>query len=122
MTTTQAQTFKWPGDSGIEYQYWIYPIGASFKKVPGNYVFAEKTPAGRWTPIYIGETGDLSERFDHHHKMRCIKWNSATHIHVHTSSSDEKARRTEETDLIMKWNPSCNAIENEDAESSRYQG
>ena len=108
MTTTQTQTIQWPGQSGSEYKYWIYPIGTGFKEVPGNYIFAKETRPNTWTPIYIGETGDLSERFDNHHKMPCIKRQGATHIHVHTSSANAAVRRTEETDLIIKWDPPCN--------------
>ena len=37
-----------------------------------NYLFARKTEKGTFTPIYAGETGDISERFDNHHKMPCI--------------------------------------------------
>ena len=108
MTTTQVKEINWTGKSGLTYKYGIYRIGTTFTAKPGNYVFAKETEPNRWSPIYVGETGDLSERFDNHHKMACIKLNGATHIHVHTSSSDVKVRRAEETDLINKWNPKCN--------------
>ena len=72
MTTTQAPTITWTGESGSNYKYWICPMGTFFKEAPGNYIFAKETSPGRWTPIYIGQTGDLSERFDNHHKMPCI--------------------------------------------------
>ena len=48
-------TINWPGASGREYKYWIYPIGTTFKDEPGNYVFSKKTSPGQWTPVYIGE-------------------------------------------------------------------
>ncbi|MDA8001234.1 MAG: hypothetical protein MPL62_08085 [Alphaproteobacteria bacterium] len=60
-------------------------------------------------PVYIGQTGDLSERFDHHHKMNCIRQHGATHMHVHKSPYDDGIRRSEERDLLGIWNPGCNA-------------
>ena len=107
-TATATQTIDWPGLSGREYRYYIYPIGTSFNAAPGNYIFAKETSAGRYRPIYIGETEDLSERFDNHHKMPCIRLQEATHIHVHRNNGGVAARRLEERDLVDKWNPPCN--------------
>lgn len=108
MATTTTRTIEWSGRSGRSYTYYIYPIGTPLKKVPGNYVFARETKPRRWTPIYVGETGDLSERFDNHHKMTCIKAKGATHIHAHASSAVAQERRSEERDIIGKWSPPCN--------------
>ena len=88
--------------------YWIYTIGTTFTDKKGaNYVFAKETTKGTFRPIYVGETGDLSERFDNHHKMPCIKENGATHIHVRINT-DESSRLVEESDLIKNYNPVCN--------------
>lgn len=102
------KTIDWEGKSGSTYRYWIYPIGAPLKAEPGNYVFARETTPNWFHPIYIGETGDLSERFDNHHKMPCIRQNRATEICAHTSSSNRDIRLAEERDLLAKWNPACN--------------
>ena len=107
-TATTTPTIEWAGKSGRTYKYWIHPIGTNFKAVPGNYIFAKETSPGRHMPIYIGETGDLSERFDNHHKMPCIRRQGATHIHVHTTSGGQAVRQREEADLIAKWRPICN--------------
>jgi hypothetical protein len=101
-------TIVWDGVSGREYTYSIYRIGTQFKAVPGNYIFARETSPRVFAPIYVGETSDLSERFDNHHKMPCIYRNGATHIHVHTSYGGAEARRAEEQDIRWKWNPPCN--------------
>lgn len=98
----------WEGQSGKKYRYWIYPIGQSFKSVPGNYIFAKETSPNTWRPIYIGQTSDLSERFDNHHAMPCVRQNGGTHIHVHQNGAGEQARRAEEADLIAHWKPDCN--------------
>lgn len=104
----EENTIIWAGKSGREYKYWINPLSEidTFKAEPGNYIFARSSPDG-WYAVYVGETEDLSERFDGHHKMPCIE-RSATHIHAHTSSRDASVRRAEEADIIARWNPSCN--------------
>jgi hypothetical protein len=100
-------TINWPGKSGTNYKYWIYPLGASLKAEGGNYIFAKEVRPGEWSPLYIGQTGDLNERFDNHHKADCIKKNGATHIHAHLNGNDD-TRLAEEADLIARWDPSCN--------------
>ena len=104
----ETKTCKWMGKSGDGYKYYIYPIGTKLEEVPGNYIFAKESSPRKWSPVYIGQTSDLDERFDNHHKMPCINRNGATHIHAHRSSSDEKERRKEETDLIANYSPPCN--------------
>ena len=99
---------KWDGRSGKEYKYWIYKIGVSFESIPANYCFAEEPKPNHWRPIYFGETEDISERFDDHNKIGCIREQGATHIPVHKSNRDKEARCAEETDLINKWQPKCN--------------
>ena len=99
----------WEGASGTKYKYWIYDIGYDkFDPVPANYIFAKEAEPQKHEPIYIGETEDISERFDDHHKIDCIRRNGATHIHAHKSNSDKETRCSEESDLINKWKPICN--------------
>lgn len=105
---TDEETIDWVGASGTQYTYYIYPIGTSLKEEPGNYVFAKEIKPGTFLQIYIGETEDLSERFDSHHKMPCIKLNGATHITVHMNSTSAQVRRAEEKDLIDRKIPVCN--------------
>lgn len=105
--TTEPIIF-WPGQSGAKYKYWISDLNSAFKESPGNYIFAKETQAGRFTPIYIGQTGNLRERIENHDQLPCIRRNEATHICSHTSSSDEETRRAEEDDLIQRWDPVCN--------------
>ena len=105
---TSAQKHEWSGKSGAKYSYQVFVMGTTFNANAGNYIFTKRNAQGNHTPIYIGQTGDLSERFDGHHKMPCIKQNGATHICVHTSSSNKKERLTEENDLINIFSTSCN--------------
>ncbi len=107
-TSTATKTILWPGASGTEYKYWIYPIGCKLAAKPGNYIFAKEVSPGRYIPIYTGETGNLSERFDGHHKAGCINSQGATHIHAHLNNGGQNARRAEEGDIVHKWSPTCN--------------
>jgi len=101
-------TMKWEGRSGKKYQYWVYKVGTKFKTSPGNFIFARETKPLTFAPVYIGQTNDISERFDGHPKMPCIQENGATHIHIHSNTRGEAARLAEEADLISMWNPACN--------------
>jgi len=105
---TNAPTIKWRGQLGKDYTYWIYPIGTSFKKEPGNYIFAKETTPGRWTPCYIGQTKNLDQRLENHNKEECATKHGATHIHAHLTAGGEAVRKAEEKDLLVRWNPPCN--------------
>ncbi len=100
-------TIDWEGKSGKTYKYWIYKIGHPMQAKGGNYIFAKETSPGYFVPIYVGQTENLDLRFDNHHKKDCITRAAATHIHTHLNAA-ERDRLDEETDLIAKWNPSCN--------------
>jgi len=102
-----APNILWPGKSGQEYTYWIYPINSSFKEEGGNYIFAKETVPKKWIPVYIGQTENLNERLENHEKETCAKRNGATHIHAHINN-DKNARLVEEKDLIIRWQPVCN--------------
>jgi len=103
------QTVLWPGKSGQKYNYWVSDMDSTFKDEPGNYIFAKpaSTP-GKWTAVYIGETESLRDRLPNHEKLPCVRRYGGTHIHTHTSSSDEDVRRAEESDLIENCDPPCN--------------
>ncbi len=105
---TQVPTLNVPGRSGQHYTYGIYPKGTTFTKVPGNYIFVRQLGPNLYKPLYIGETGDLSTRFDNHHKMDHIKMHGVTHICVHQAAANDAVRRAEESDLVAQWNPPCN--------------
>src|SRR6266581_1210234 len=105
---TETATIQWPGKSGTQYKYWIYPIGSSFKEEAGNYIFAKETKPGSFSPAYIGQTKNLNQRLENHEKENCALRNGATHIHVHLTPAGEKARLAEERDLILRWQPVCN--------------
>ena len=103
-----AKTIQWAGKSGKTYLYYIYEIGHGLKAEAGNYLFAKETNPGYWKPVYIGQTGDLDQRLENHEKEDCALENGATHIHAHLNHAGEAARKAEEKDLILQWQPICN--------------
>ena len=87
----------------------ISPLGWAHILLTGEYRWRKKnltTPLGCHFALF--RNGPLSERFDSHHKMPCIRLQGATHIHVHQNDDGVAARRLEERDLVDRWNPPCN--------------
>jgi len=98
----------WPGKSGKKYRYSIYMFGTAFGPGPANFVYARENKPGQFSPIYFGQTSDLSEPFQDYLVMQCIKLSRVTHIHVHFGDASDEIRRAERSDLIEQWNPPCN--------------
>lgn len=94
------------GRSGAKYEFEVYPWGTDFKPVGGLYLVLKKQ-AVNYDILYIGQTGNLSERFDNHHQAQCFNRNGKTHIAVRGEGSEQK-RLTIETDLRHKYRTSCN--------------
>lgn len=90
------------GVSGFDYRFHLYPIGTSFKPLPGVYVFLKGGD-----PVYVGETADLSERFDNHHKAMAIRRHGANQIGVLVESNGER-RLAIERDLLGGYHWPCN--------------
>jgi hypothetical protein len=100
--------YNWPGYSGKEYRYEIYPFDAVFRPMPGVYIYAKELSDGDWSPIYIAQTRDLHQRLEGHVTLQDAIANGATHLHAHYCTAGQAARCTEEHDLIERWRPVCN--------------
>ena len=98
----------WPGQSGKEYAYTVYPIETPFQSLPGNFIYAQQAEDGSWVPIYIAQTRNLHQRLEGHVTADDAIQKGATHIHAHYDSTGQAARCTEERDLIQRWQPVCN--------------
>ena len=105
---TASTQMSWPGQSGKEYQYEIFPIDTAFRALPGNFIYAQQAEDGSWVPIYIAQTRDMHQRLEGHVSMDDAVANGATHIHAHYCEKGQAARCTEERDLILRWRPACN--------------
>ena len=107
----QMATITFTGASGTQYTFNIHPMSdlGRFNAVQGVYIFTRRNATtGRHGALYIGETGDASQRLTaSHEKLPCVRRNGGTHIcFMRTSSASE--RMSAETDLIRAYNPVCN--------------
>lgn len=104
-------TVTFTGQSGTDYSFNVYPIATNFKAIGAVYFITRRTVktdgTGSHTRIYVGQTDDLSVRFDNHHKQDCFDENNANCICIYTEE-DEDTRLDIEKDLIDNYNPPCN--------------
>jgi len=105
-------TMKLTGASGTEYSFDVYPIENSFNPVGAVYYISKRTQKTDGTGfnhsnVYIGQTGDLSERFDNHHKSNCFSQHNANCVSIHQDESED-SRLDKEADLIKAYQPPCN--------------
>ncbi len=98
----------WTGASGKKYRYSAFMFGTHFGPGAANIIFAREIKRGHYAPVYVGQTGDLSEPFKDEAAMQCITEGRATHIHVRFAGDDEAARIAECDDLIAALKPPCN--------------
>lgn len=90
----------WTGGSGITYTYSIVELGVQPNVAYGNYIFAKRTPEGRWKAVYIGH-GELSMLTDItlHERRDYILEQGATHVHFHENPSI-LSRMVERADIL----------------------
>ena len=94
------------GASGRSYDFDVYPWGTSFKAVGAVYTVLKRN-GSNFSILYIGQTSDLSERFDNHHQRPCFDRNGKTHIGIHLELAESR-RFDIETDLVRNYSPTCN--------------
>ena len=104
MATSTTTRITLRGKSGTTYDFEVYPWGQQFNPVGGVYVILREPADGT---IYVGQTGDLSARFDSHHKAACFQLHGRRYIGVLAESSEQR-RLAMETDLIAAYHPPCN--------------
>lgn len=98
------------GVSGRAYQFEIYPANTVFNNVSAVYIFCIKYITGlqfKFSPLYIGETGELKTRIANHEKWTCVNNYGCTHICV-MSILGEDARLAVEKDLRHNYFTPCN--------------
>jgi hypothetical protein len=99
------------GASGKAYNFEVYPIGTVFNDVGGVYAITKRyrNNQGGYSHdvIYLGETEDLSTRFNNHHKADCFDQREANCICTHRDDN-ANSRLTKEADLIKRYTPPCN--------------
>ena len=103
-------TISTSGQSGKPYSFNVLSLDSNFDEIPAVYVVTNRHKSGdrySHTFIYIGQTDNLKERIENHHKQDCFDKNDANAICVHQEYS-EKKRLTIESNLIEAKNPLCN--------------
>jgi len=58
--------------------------------------------------VYLGETENLAQRFENHHKEQCIMAHHANCIGLHGVTSDDKERLLIEADILSAYDFPCN--------------
>ena len=107
------------GASGYEYKFQAYSFhnfdelnaGLQNTHYGGLYVFV-RLVKDKFFPIYIGETGDFSTRYQHHHKEYCIMSYGANCIGLLPLNGNERQRKEMEKDLLEHYNLPCNEKNN----------
>ncbi len=104
-------TVTFTGTSGATYGFEVYPWDTGFNAVGAIYLVTKRSrnSGGRFshTRIYVGQTSDLSERFDNHHQASCFSGHGVNCICVYREDS-ERQRLQIEADLISNYRPPCN--------------
>ncbi len=99
------------GKSGSVYTFAAYPAGTTFNDVGAVYFVTKRSPDGQGgyshKRIYVGQTIDLSTRFDSHHRQDCFEREGANCICVYVESDEEKQLLIEK-DLRVAYDPPCN--------------
>lgn len=99
------------GKSGTKYAFNVWPRSDTFNAVGAVYFMTVRTVGsngnGTHDFIYVGETGDLSDRPLNHHRKACFDRHKANCILTH-SQADGKKRLAIEKDLREAYNPTCN--------------
>jgi hypothetical protein len=107
----RISTVKFRGGSGEEYDFEVWPFGQAFNAVGAVYVVTRRyqNAQGKYNHevLYVGETEDLSTRFDGHHKAACFARHKADCICTHRDD-DGDSRLAKEDDLVKRYDPDCN--------------
>ena len=104
-------TITCKGASGAKYEFTAYSDDTDFNAIGAVYVITSRSQKndGSYSHlrIYVGETGDLSTRFDNHHQQDCFDKNKTNCICVYVEEN-EVTRLAIESDLLDKYDPPCN--------------
>ena len=122
MLSNPFGTLEIIGYSGRRYRFTLYTYTSfddlrnSFvKNYSALYLFSRMTTGynvNNHNLIYLGETGDLSTRFCHHHKELEIVGFGANCIGICAASVDELIRKNAEKDLLSAYDFPCNDVDN----------
>lgn len=108
---TKFGTVTFTGVSGSDYVFTAYSRDSEFNKVGAVYFMTKRVKKNdggfSHTHIYVGQTGDLSDRPLNHHRTECFDENGANCVCIYPEGN-KSTRLTIETDLREKYDPPCN--------------
>lgn len=94
-----------------EHKFSVHNLDSSWNSVSVVYVVTKrkKTEGGCYSHsvIYVGQTGDLKERFSNHHKEKCFSEKNGDCLCL-LGEKDEDKRLSIESEMIEKYTPPCN--------------
>ena len=76
------------GASGKKYLFLVYPLGNPLPSSGGIYFISNRSEKGIHSPIYIGESSNLLERFQNHHKAECFEKKGANCLSIYPDNSE----------------------------------
>lgn len=110
------------GMSGTNYIFNVYgftrfsDLSDAFNSIPALYAFTRRFPNSVMSfthdLVYVGETGNLSTRFNNHHKQECIVRSNANCICIHSFHGSQMERLAAEADILNALDLPCNENNN----------
>lgn len=100
-----------PGASGKSYRYYEVDAPrntAALDPVSANYAFLKKLANGNFEILYCGEAENARDRLPNHERWPDAIRAGMTMVVGHATPGGVQARKAEERDLIVKWNPVLN--------------
>jgi hypothetical protein len=104
-------SIHWKGLSQL-YVFQLDPLRASYRPIPGVYIFCRDLGGGSFSALYVGETSSfqrrLTDELQGHHSLEAVLRLGATHISTLHVPGDLSQRLRIETDLRNSLKPPCN--------------
>ena len=105
-----TNTITLGGDSDDEYSFEVNALDDADLAAIGALYTVTRREDDEHVVLYVGQTGDLSDRFKRHHKAACFNQNDADCLCVHRDGRT-KSRLKKESDLIKNYRPVCNGAQ-----------
>jgi hypothetical protein len=104
-------TFTMTGKTGNDFEFVAYPWDEDIKPIGAVYVITKCTPEPgghlHYSPIYVGQTHDLSTHFDNHDKTDCLARYGANCVCV-LAVNDARLRAEVVSEIRKQYNLICN--------------
>jgi hypothetical protein len=101
-------SWRWQGASLAWYHHSIFDFAETTVITRANYIMVRREFDGKRTALYIGQSGDLSDRLPNHEKFAAAHRLGANELHLHFLADSSSERFSIETDLRNGHNPPLN--------------